>query len=179
MKEPRGTRAAAKAGGRKAGAKRAATASGSAGSRASKAAASVRAGAPQASPVETFPNPARGRDYRIDVTSPEWTALCPITGQPDFATIRITYVPEALCLELKSLKLYLHSFRDRGVFHEAVTNEMLDHLVASCRPRRMRIIGDFRVRGGISTVVTAEFPEPGAFRTEGEPPRADGASPHV
>ncbi len=113
--------------------------------------------------TETFPNPKPERDYVIDVSAPEWTALCPITGQPDFATIRITYVPDELCLELKALKLYLHSFRNRGVFHEAVTNEILDHLVEACRPRRMRVIGDFSVRGGISTVVTAEFPEPGAI----------------
>lgn len=147
--------------------------------RAAKAAKSIGAGAPRAKAVETFPNPSPGRDYRIDITSAEWTALCPLTGQPDFATIRITYVPDERCLELKSLKLYLQSFRDRGVFHEAVTNEMLDHLVTSCRPRRMRIVGDFRVRGGVSTVVTAEHPVPGGFAAEGEPPRADGASPHV
>jgi len=113
--------------------------------------------------LETEPNPNPERDYRIDIEAPEWTALCPITGQPDFATIRITYVPDELCLELKALKLYLHSFRDRGVFHEAVTNEILDHLVEQGRPRRMRIVGEFRVRGGISTVVTAEYPEPGAI----------------
>jgi 7-cyano-7-deazaguanine reductase len=118
----------------------------------------------QAAPlVETFPNPAPGRDYEIDIEAPEWTALCPITGQPDFGTIRIRYVPDALCLELKALKLYIGSFRNRGVFHEAVTNEILDHLVASCRPRRMRVVGDFRVRGGIKTVVTAEHPKSGGF----------------
>jgi 7-cyano-7-deazaguanine reductase len=114
-------------------------------------------------PVLAFPNPNPERDYEIDIEAPEWTALCPITGQPDFGTIRIRYVPDKLCLELKSLKLYIHSFRDRGVFHEAVTNEILDHLVRSCRPRRMRVIGDFRVRGGIKTVVTAEHPRRGAF----------------
>ena len=116
--------------------------------------------------VETFPNPQSSRDYRIDITAPEWTALCPITGQPDFATIRVTYVPNELCLELKSFKLYIHSFRDRGVFHEAVTNEILDHLVKSCRPRRMRVVGDFAVRGGVGTVVTAEHPEPGVFGSD-------------
>lgn len=131
--------------------------------RARKAKQAARAKAPAAEPVETFLNPAPERDYEIDIDAPEWTALCPITGQPDFATIYVTYVPDRLCLELKSLKLYLQSFRDRGVFHEAVTNEILDHLVASCRPRRMRVIGDFRVRGGIKTVVTAEYPEPGAL----------------
>jgi 7-cyano-7-deazaguanine reductase len=131
--------------------------------RARQAKRAARARTPSAPPVETFPNPARGRDYEIDIDAPEWTALCPITGQPDFGTIHIKYVPDALCLELKSLKLYIGSFRDRGVFHEAVTNEILDHLAASCRPRRMRVVGDFRVRGGIKTVVTAEYPRPGAF----------------
>ncbi|GJM44768.1 MAG: hypothetical protein DHS20C21_16100 [Gemmatimonadota bacterium] len=131
--------------------------------RVQKAAAAARAPGEETSPVETFPNPQSSRDYRIDITAPEWTALCPITGQPDFATIRVTYVPDELCLELKSFKLYIHSFRNRGVFHEAVTNEILDHLVASCRPRRMRVIGEFAVRGGVSTVVTAEHPEPGVF----------------
>jgi 7-cyano-7-deazaguanine reductase len=123
--------------------------------------------APEETPVHesvaTFPNPNFERDYEIDVEAPEWTALCPLTGQPDFGTIRITYVPDALCLELKSLKLFLQSFRHRGVFHEAVTNEILDHLVASCQPRRMRVVGDFHVRGGIKTVVTVEYPHPGAF----------------
>jgi 7-cyano-7-deazaguanine reductase len=116
-----------------------------------------------AEPVATFPNPKPERDYEIDITAPEWTALCPITGQPDFGTIRITYIPDDLCLELKALKLYVQSFRDRGVFHEAVTNEILDHLVRSCRPRRMRVVGEFSVRGGIRTTVTAEHPAAGAF----------------
>jgi len=128
--------------------------------RAAKAKAAVTAKKPAAELVETFPNPDPERDYTIDITAPEWTALCPITGLPDFATIRLTYVADRACLELKSLKLYLHSFRDRGVFHEAVTNEILDHLVASCRPRRMRVVGEFNARGGISTVVTAEYPTP-------------------
>ncbi len=130
--------------------------------RTAKAKAAARRKAPTAPLVETFPNPNSKRDYRIDVTAPEWTALCPITGQPDFATIRIGYVPDRQCLELKSLKLYLQSFRNRGVFHEDVTNEILDHLVKSCRPRRMRVEGDFHVRGGVSTVVTAEYPALGA-----------------
>jgi 7-cyano-7-deazaguanine reductase len=131
-----------------------------------RAAKAKATGKKKAPPVETFPNPNPKRDYRIDVTAPEWTALCPITGQPDFATIRISYVPDRACLELKALKLYLQSFRDRGVFHEAVTNEILDHLVKSCRPRRMRVEGDFHVRGGISTVVTAEHPALGAMDEE-------------
>jgi 7-cyano-7-deazaguanine reductase len=131
--------------------------------RAAKARKAAASKGPAAAPVETFPNPNRERDYTIDITAPEWTALCPITGQPDFATIRISYVAGKRCLELKSLKLYLQSFRNRGVFHEAVTNEILDHLVASCRPRRMKVVGEFHARGGISTVVTAEYPSPGAM----------------
>ncbi|MFN8180049.1 MAG: preQ(1) synthase [bacterium] len=135
--------------------------------RAAKAKAAVAGKKPAAALVETFPNPNPERDYTIDISAPEWTALCPITGQPDFATIRLRYVADRACLELKSLKLYLQSFRDRGVFHEAVTNEILDHLVASCRPRRMRVVGEFNARGGISTVVTAEYPAPGAMERDG------------
>lgn len=119
--------------------------------------------APASDAVETFPNPSPARDYEIEITAPEWTAVCPITGQPDFATIRVTYVPDEKCLELKSFKLYMQSFRNRGVFHEAVTNEILDHLVDCCRPRRMRVMGDFNVRGGIHTAVTAEYPKMGVF----------------
>jgi len=106
--------------------------------------------------LETFPNPEPGRDYEIRFTCSEFTCLCPRTGQPDFATFTVTYVPDRLCVELKSLKLYLWSFRDEGHFHEAVTNRILDDLVAATRPRRMRIEGDFRIRGGIHTVVSAE-----------------------
>jgi 7-cyano-7-deazaguanine reductase len=106
--------------------------------------------------LETFPNPESGRDYTIEFTCPEFTCLCPRTGQPDFATIAISYVPNRTCVELKSLKLYLWSFRDEGHFHEAVTNRILDDLVAAVRPRRMRVVGDFAVRGGIHTVVAAE-----------------------
>jgi 7-cyano-7-deazaguanine reductase len=134
--------------------------------RAAAARKAARKKAPKTPPVETFPNPNPERDYFIDIAAPEWTALCPITGQPDFATIRVTYVPDERCMELKSFKLYIHSFRDRGVFHEAVTNEILDHLVASCAPRRMRVVGDFSVRGGVKTIVTAEYPEPGAVGTD-------------
>ena len=135
--------------------------------RAAKARKAATKSAPRGKAVETFPNPKPERDYEIDIAVPEWTALCPITGQPDFAEIRVTYVPDELCLELKALKLYMFSFRNRGVFHEAVTNEILDHLVKSCRPRRMRVVGDFHVRGGIHTVVTAEYPEAGAFSPAG------------
>jgi len=108
--------------------------------------------------LETFPNPRPGRDYAISFECPEFTCLCPRTGQPDFATMRIEYVPARLCVELKSLKLYLWSFRDEGHFHEDVTNRILDDLVALLKPRRMTVVGDFNVRGGIHTVVTATHP---------------------
>ena len=107
--------------------------------------------------VETFANPRPERDYRINFDCPEFTCLCPLTGQPDFATITIEYVPDKLCVELKSLKLYLWSYRNEGAFHEAVTNRILDDLVAAVRPRRMKVVGDFAVRGGITTTVTAEY----------------------
>ena len=107
--------------------------------------------------LDTFANPYPGRDYTIEMDCPEFTAVCPKTGQPDFGTIRIRYVPDEKCIELKSLKLYLWSFRDQGIFHEAVTNSILEDLVAACAPRRMTVVGDFNVRGGISTVVTVEY----------------------
>jgi 7-cyano-7-deazaguanine reductase len=110
--------------------------------------------------VATFPNPNPERSYEIVFECPEFTCVCPITGQPDFATIRIRYVPDASCVELKSLKLYLWSFRDQGAFHEAVTNRILDDLVRALAPRRMRVEGDFAVRGGIHTVVVAEHGAP-------------------
>lgn len=110
--------------------------------------------------LETFANPRPGRDYEIRFECPEFTCVCPKTGQPDFATIRIRYVPDRLCVELKSLKLYLWSFRDEGAFHEAVTNRILDDLVAATRPRRMTVEGDFLVRGGIHTVVEATHEGP-------------------
>jgi 7-cyano-7-deazaguanine reductase len=106
--------------------------------------------------LETFANPAPQRDYEIRFECPEFTCVCPMTGQPDFATIRIQYVPDQRCVELKSLKLYLWSFRDEGHFHEAVTNRILDDLVKALEPRKLRIEGDFAVRGGIHTVVVAE-----------------------
>jgi 7-cyano-7-deazaguanine reductase len=105
--------------------------------------------------LESFSNPAPQRDYEIRFECPEFTCLCPRTGQPDFATIRVRYVPDRLCVELKSLKLYLWSFRGEGHFHEAVTNRILDDLVALLAPRRMTVEGDFLVRGGIHTVVEA------------------------
>ena len=106
--------------------------------------------------IETFPNPFQGRDYTIEMECPEFTCLCPKTGQPDFATLYISYVPDKLCIELKSLKIYLVSYRNEGVFHEKLTNIILDDLVSSCRPRTMKIVGDFNVRGGIHTTVTVE-----------------------
>jgi len=106
----------------------------------------------------TFPNPHPERDYVIHFECPEFTCLCPKTGQPDFATIRVEYVPDQKCVELKSWKLYLWSYRNEGAFHEAVTNTILDDLVAATQPRRARVEGDFAVRGGIHTVVVAEYP---------------------
>lgn len=108
--------------------------------------------------LETFPNPKPGRDYEIRFDTPEFTCVCPMTGQPDFATIRIAYTPAKKCVELKSLKLYLWSFRNEGHFHEAVTNRILDDLVAALKPKRMTVVGDFLVRGGIHTVVEAHHP---------------------
>ena len=106
--------------------------------------------------LETFQNPNPERDYVINFECPEFTCLCPKTGQPDFATIRIEYVPDKLCVELKSLKLYLWSYRNEGTFHEAVTNKILDDLVKTTKPRQMKVAGDFFIRGGIHTVITVE-----------------------
>jgi len=106
--------------------------------------------------LETFPNPAPARDYFVHIEVPEFTCLCPLTGQPDFATLVIDYVPDRLNLELKALKLYMWSFRDQGVFHEAVTNRILDEIVATCRPRFMRLTARWYVRGGIFTTVIAD-----------------------
>ncbi len=108
--------------------------------------------------LDTFPNPNPQRDYEIRFDCPEFTCLCPMTGQPDFATLRIRYVPDALCVELKSLKFYLWSFRNEGCFHEAVTNKILDDLVSAVAPRSMTLEADFFVRGGIRTVVEASHP---------------------
>ncbi len=106
--------------------------------------------------LQTFRNPSPGRDYRIRMEMPEFTCLCPLTGQPDFAVLELEYVPDRLCVELKSLKLYLWSFRDEGAFHEAVTNRMLDDLVRAVRPRYLRLAARFNVRGGIATAIVAE-----------------------
>jgi len=107
--------------------------------------------------IETFPNPRPDREYRIAISCPEFTSVCPKTGLPDFGEIRITYVPGAQCIELKSLKYYLIEFRNRGIFYEHVTNQILDDLVDAIHPRRMTVVGDFSVRGGIKTSVTAEY----------------------
>jgi 7-cyano-7-deazaguanine reductase len=132
------------------------------------------------SKLETFPNPDSSRDYLIHMEIPEFTCLCPKTGQPDFATLLLDYIPDGKCIELKSLKLYIWSYRNEGAFHEAVTNRILDDLVAAVRPRFMRLTARFYVRGGIFTTVVAqhaktgwkmtalpdldEAPEPGSVR---------------
>jgi 7-cyano-7-deazaguanine reductase len=111
--------------------------------------------------LQTFPNPQSARDYRVHMEIPEFTCLCPKTGQPDFATVLLDYVPDRLCVELKSLKLYIWSYRNRGAFHEAVTNRILDDLVKATVPRYMRLEARFYVRGGIFTTVVAEHRKPG------------------
>jgi 7-cyano-7-deazaguanine reductase len=111
--------------------------------------------------LKNFPNPQPGRDFHIHMEIPEFTCLCPMTGQPDFATIVLDYIPDTLCVELKSLKLYIWSYRDEGAFHEAVTNKILDDLVKLTRPRFMRVMGRFNVRGGIFTSIVAEHRKKG------------------
>jgi 7-cyano-7-deazaguanine reductase len=111
--------------------------------------------------LETFANPQPERDYTIRIRVPEFTCLCPKTGQPDFATLHLEYVPDRRCVELKALKLYVWSYRDQGAFHEAVTNRILDDLVAACAPRFLRLTAEFNVRGGIYTSVVAEHRAPG------------------
>ena len=110
--------------------------------------------------LQSFDNPQPGRDFTIRIDTPEFTCLCPLTGQPDFAEITIEYVPDKLCIELKALKLYLWTFRDRGAFHEAVTNEILDDIVKVIQPNFMRVRADFNVRGGVYTSVIAEHRNP-------------------
>ena len=110
--------------------------------------------------IETFPNPRPGRDFDIAIDCPEFTSMCPKTGLPDFGTIHIRYVPDATCIELKALKYYLLEFRNKGIFYESVTNQILDDLVAVCAPRRMTVIGEFTPRGGIKTTVTANYEKP-------------------
>ncbi|MBW3622243.1 MAG: preQ(1) synthase [Armatimonadetes bacterium] len=111
--------------------------------------------------LETFPNPHPGREYTIEIESPEFTSLCPKTGQPDFATIHIHYVPDQRCIEMKSLKLYLWSYRNEGAFFEDLTNLILNDLVKALDPIRCRVIGDFNVRGGMKSVITAEYQREG------------------
>ena len=110
--------------------------------------------------LKTFPNPRPGREFTITHTCPEFTSVCPMTGQPDFGTIEVSYVPDELCVELKSLKLYLVSFRQRGIYYEAVTNQILDDLVAAMSPLRITVEGRFNVRGGIGSVVRATHEKP-------------------
>ncbi len=109
------------------------------------------------STLQTFPNPRPDRDFEIAISCPEFTSVCPMTGLPDFGEIRITYTPDERCVELKSLKYYMLEFRNRGIFYEHVTNQILDDLVALLAPRRMTVVGDFSVRGGLKTVVTASY----------------------
>ncbi|VTT97374.1 7-cyano-7-deazaguanine reductase : NADPH-dependent 7-cyano-7-deazaguanine reductase OS=Rhodopirellula sallentina SM41 GN=queF PE=3 SV=1: QueF [Gemmataceae bacterium] len=112
---------------------------------------------PSASQLETFPNPRPERDFTIEIVCPEFTSVCPKTGQPDFGTITFTYTPAASCVELKSLKLYLQQYRTRGIFYEQVTNQLLDDFVAACRPRRCQVVSVWTPRGGISTNVTCVY----------------------
>ena len=107
--------------------------------------------------LEIFDNPCPQRDYEIKIDCPEFTSLCPKTGQPDFGTITVIYCPDKSCIELKSLKLYLQTYRNKGIFYEAVINEILDDLVNACQPRSLKLVGNFSARGGITTVVTVEY----------------------
>jgi 7-cyano-7-deazaguanine reductase len=110
--------------------------------------------------IDIFQNPNPERDYEIKMECPEFTCLCPKTGQPDFAVITVSYVPDKLCVELKSFKLYLWSFRDEGGFHEKVVNQICDDLVSACKPRKLKVVGDFNVRGGIYTSVSVDYAKP-------------------
>ncbi len=112
------------------------------------------------STLETFPNPRPEREFEISISCPEFTSVCPMTGLPDFGEIRITYTPDATCVELKSLKYYMLEFRNKGIFYEAATNQILDDLVSALSPRRMVVVGNFSARGGISTSVTASYIKP-------------------
>jgi 7-cyano-7-deazaguanine reductase len=112
---------------------------------------------PSRDQLESFANPNPGRDYTIEIDCPEFTSVCPITGQPDFGTITFTYVPDQLCVELKSLKLYLQRFRNQGIFYEAVTNRLLDDFVAQIQPRRCTVVGAFTPRGGITSKIVCQY----------------------
>lgn len=109
--------------------------------------------------LDSFPNPRPERDYEIKFVFPEFTSVCPVTGQPDFATITIVYTPDKACVEMKSLKLYFLAYRNKGIFYEAVTNTIVDDLVAILKPRRMTVIGEFAVRGGTAGIVTVNYPQ--------------------
>jgi len=124
--------------------------------------------------LQRVPNPHADRDYEVDHVVPEFTCVCPMTGQPDFATIRIRYVPDRWLVELKSLKLYMWAYRNEGAFHEDVTNRILDDLVRTLAPRRMEVVGDWNIRGGIKTVVTVRFEAGGRGGNAG---RTDRAAP--
>jgi 7-cyano-7-deazaguanine reductase len=121
-----------------------------------------RAAARPSRKLETFPNPKKGRDYEIEISYPEFTCVCPMTGQPDFATIRLSYVPDEVCVELKSLRNYLWSYRNKGVFHEAVTNRIADDLIRLMEPRWLQVEAEFHTRGGLSTTVRVETGGPGS-----------------
>ncbi|GIW83001.1 MAG: NADPH-dependent 7-cyano-7-deazaguanine reductase [Gemmatales bacterium] len=112
---------------------------------------------PSSDQLETFANPNPGREYHIEIVCPEFTSICPVTGQPDFGTITFTYVPGEKCVELKSLKLYLQRYRNRGIFYEQLVNQLLDDFVAACQPLRCTVVGAFTPRGGITTTVTCEY----------------------
>jgi 7-cyano-7-deazaguanine reductase len=127
--------------------------------------------------LETFENPKPGRDYEIKFVFPEFTSVCPVTGQPDFATITVVYVPDRKCVEMKSLKLYFFSFRNKGIFYEAVVNQILDDLVSVVAPRQMTVIGEFAVRGGTAGTVTARYVEGSAPSEPLARPGRDGARP--
>ena len=128
-----------------------------------------------ASILEAFPNPRPERDYQVEFVFPEFTSVCPVTGQPDFATITVRYVPDRQCVEMKSLKLYFFAYRNKGIFYEAVVNTILDDLVAALRPRRMTVVGQFAVRGGTAGTVTADYAGRGA--AAGPARNGNGARP--
>ena len=125
---------------------------------------------PSAEQLETFANPSPGRHYTIEIVCPEFTSLCPLTGQPDFGTITFRYTPSARCVELKALKLYLQRYRDQGAFYEAVVNRLLDDFVAACQPTRCRVIGAFTPRGGITTTVTCVYKATGSPSADDDTP---------
>ena len=131
-----------------------------------------RTDTPSAEQLETFPNPRPGRDFTIEIVCPEFTSVCPKTGQPDFGTITFRYTPAELCVELKSLKLYLQGYRNVGIFYESAVNELLDHFVSACRPRRCTVVGAFTPRGGITTTLTCTH-EASSFSREPPASAAD------